>query len=89
MQYEFTMQDKSGNVITSGTGETYDGDLGNYENYKLPRVYAIKNIDENKEIYSDLLNHIGKKLRMESDQINGTFEISLNSEEIVLREVLE
>jgi hypothetical protein len=63
--------------VTSGNG-----------NPRIPRNYSIKNISGNEEIYNNLLNHIGKTLRMESDQINGVFEIGLDGEVVTLKEVL-
>jgi hypothetical protein len=62
---------------------------GGNGNFRIPRKYAIKNITGNEEIYNAMLNHIGKKIRFESDQINGQFEIALDGDEIMLREYFE
>ncbi len=39
--------------------------------HKFPRVYSLKNIPTNKDIYDPLLNQIGKTVRVESDIFDG------------------
>jgi uncharacterized membrane protein YukC len=56
-------------------------------NYRIPRTLVIKNTEGNKDIYNTLLNCVGKTLKIESDQIIGLFNISLDSDEIILKEI--
>jgi hypothetical protein len=59
---------------------------GGNGNPRIPRKYSIKNTTGNEDFYNALLKHIGGKFRMESDQINGLFEVSLEGDEIILNE---
>jgi hypothetical protein len=62
---------------------------GGKGNPRIPRAFTIKNIEGNEELYNELVKHTGKILRVESDQINGVFNIGLDGDNITLIEVLE
>jgi uncharacterized membrane protein YukC len=77
----------TGKVITT-LNSVSPAEIEVSSNYRIPRAYTLRNIEGNEELYSQLVNYIGKTLRLESDQINGSFNISLDGEDIVLKEVI-
>jgi hypothetical protein len=91
MKYEAKLIDGNGNTLFALDGETVDtGDLSNVpEDFRFPKSYKIKNIEENEDLYHQLLKYVAKTLRLESDQINGLFEIGLDNGDITLREMLK
>jgi hypothetical protein len=92
MKYEAIIKNENGEVINTFQGETANTDTY-YSNvpkdFKFPRVFRVsKSVEGNEDFYLQLLPHEGKTFRIESDQINGAFNVSLDNDEIVLKEVL-
>jgi hypothetical protein len=75
-------------IMKTNTFEMTDIERSVPKNFRLPRTYIIKDTEGNEDLYGQLINHIGKTLRLESDQIDGLFNISIDGKEIVLRESL-
>jgi hypothetical protein len=90
MKYDAFIKNSNGELIKMFTGETSKSatSIDVSESYRIPRTFGIKNIEGNEDIYNKLLNHVGKTLRMESDNIKGLFNISLEKDEILLKEVI-
>jgi uncharacterized membrane protein YukC len=76
----------TGKVITT-LNSVSPTEIGVSSNYRIPRTLVIKNSEVNKDIYNTLLNHVSKTLKIESDQIIGLFNISLDGNEIILEQV--
>lgn len=50
-------------------------------------TFVIKDTEQNAKLYGDLIVYVGKKIILNSDQINGLFDISLDGEDILLNKV--
>lgn len=91
MKYEAILKNDKGEVIKNFQGEAINSSEVYYSNvpkdFRFPRVLRVRNLVGNEDFYGKLLPQVGKVLRLESDQINGVFNISLDNDEIVLKEV--
>lgn len=92
MKYEAKLIGVNDETLMTFDGDTNATDVTHVNNlpkdFRFPRSCKIKNIEENRTLYSQLFKQIGNVLRVESDQINGLFEINLDGEEIVLKEIV-
>ena len=87
MKYEGMFKNHKGEILKTFQGESVDID-NVLKDFRLPRTFTIRYGEGNEEFYGKLLHQVGKTLRMESDKINGIFNISLNVDgKIKLKEV--
>lgn len=92
MKYEAKLIGVNDETLMTFDADTNATDVTHVSNlpkdFRFPRSFRIKNIEENRTLYSQLFKQIGNVLRVESDQINGLFEINIDGEEIVLKEIV-
>lgn len=90
MKYDVFLKDENDDVINLFQGESIPSNstLSNRSTIKFPRTFEVKNIDGNEDFYSKLFQQVDRTLRIESDQINGVYKVSLNEDVIILKEVL-
>ena len=91
MRYEVFKKNDDGSRVKIGEGETVTASkIEVNRDFKLPREYSLPNNENNKHLYSLLEKYVGSKVRMESEQIpTGLFNVSIEDNEIYLREVLQ
>lgn len=78
----------NGEIIHKTTAQMADTQKVIPENFKMAREFILKNNEVNKELYRQLIRHVGKTLAIESDNINGWFDIGTEGNDLVLRESL-
>ncbi|PKR82461.1 hypothetical protein [Heyndrickxia camelliae] len=89
LDYEVVMVKKDGTKEVITMGHTISNIQSVPENFRLPRTYVMKNIEENKELYLTFLSRVGDSVLIEAENITkGLFNISLENEDIILTEIL-